>query len=241
MSVMLMTEAFKSAIQSTHKFVLVALCDNANDQGECYPSLSTLCEKTSLSDRTVQKSLAWLEETGFIQRRERSGRSNYFYIADPRTWFTPEEYSPPNVVHPTPERGSPHPRILDTPPPNVGHPTPELGTGITIIEPSMNRQVNRVAEKRQRGTAMSPDWRLPNEYAQWALTEYPQWSSKGVQQVGEKFRDYWLSGGGVKKDWFATWRNWCRNEQRMWSGRGVAAKPEKFNPVAYVNQHRRNS
>jgi len=88
MSILLMTAAFRSPIQTTHKFVLVALCDNANDQGECYPSVSMLCEKTSLSDRAVQKSLAYLEEKRFIQRQERYGRSNYYFIADPRTWFT---------------------------------------------------------------------------------------------------------------------------------------------------------
>ncbi|BBB59930.1 hypothetical protein UNDKW_1657 [Undibacterium sp. KW1] len=117
-----MTAAFKSPIQSTHKFVLLALCDNANDQGECYPSVSMLCEKTSLSDRSVQKSLAYLEDKQFIQRRERNGRSNYYFIADPRTWFTPEEYSPPNDVHPTPNVVHPHPRTWFTPPPNVVHP-----------------------------------------------------------------------------------------------------------------------
>jgi hypothetical protein len=124
-----MTAAFKAQLSSTHKFVLVALCDNANDQGECFPSISMLCEKTSLSDRAVQKSIAYLVEKKFIKRDIRNGRSAYYFIADPRTWFTPEQESPPNHVHPTPERGSP-------PPPNVVHPTPEPRSPITINEPS---------------------------------------------------------------------------------------------------------
>ena len=30
----------------------------------------------------------------------------------------------------------------------------------------------------------------------------------------DKFRDYWIAKAGdnaTKKDWSATWRNWCRN------------------------------
>jgi len=37
MSVALMAQAWKSKYGSTAKLVLLALCDNANDQGECYP------------------------------------------------------------------------------------------------------------------------------------------------------------------------------------------------------------
>ena len=94
MSIALMTAAFKAHLNHTNKFVLVALCDNANDQGECYPSVSMLCEKTSLSDRAVQKSIAYLVESKFMRRDIRNGRSTYYFIADPRTWFTPERGSP---------------------------------------------------------------------------------------------------------------------------------------------------
>ncbi len=204
MSIALMTAAFRSPIQTTHKFVLVALCDNANDQGECYPSVSMLCEKTSLSDRSVQKSLGWLEEKQFIQRRERNGRSTYYFIADPRTWFTPEEYSPPNDVHPTPERGSP----------------------ITIKEPSLEPSCNQSGRKRRGKTVLPADWVLTKKLGEWALGEFPHWNDVDVRKTAEKFKDHWRGCGKMKSDWEATFRNWCRNEHRPWTA-NARASPAK--------------
>jgi len=136
MSIALMTQAWKSKFGSTAKMVLLALCDNANDQGECFPSVPMLAEKCSLSERAVFKQLDLLEEVGAIKRNGRTGRST-IYMLNPCTWFTPEQDSPLNVVHPTPERGSPTPL-------NDVQSTPERGSPITIsnhqIEPSSNRK-----------------------------------------------------------------------------------------------------
>lgn len=126
-----MTAAFKTALPSTQKFVLVALCDSANDQGECYPSVTALMSKCSLSDRGVQKALIELESAGFVRREFRTGRSTVY-------WVTVND---PNIVHPrttnTPERCSPTPERGAPPPPNVVHPTPERCSPITINEPSV--------------------------------------------------------------------------------------------------------
>ena len=76
-----MTLAFKASLPSTPKFVLVALCDSANDQGECYPSVPTLAEKCSLSERAVQTAIATLEGFGFVRREFRKGRSTTYWIS----------------------------------------------------------------------------------------------------------------------------------------------------------------
>lgn len=78
MSITLMSWAFKLQIPTTHKFVLLALSDRANDEGEsCYPGQKEISEKTSCSVRTVQRSLDWLEEKGFLIRTERRGEDGY--------------------------------------------------------------------------------------------------------------------------------------------------------------------
>ncbi|XYI31481.1 helix-turn-helix domain-containing protein [Cupriavidus oxalaticus] len=152
-----MTECFKvRGISSTQKFVLVALADNANDQGECFPSVSMLMEKCNLSDRAVQKSLVELIEQGHISREMRAGRST-IYLLHPRTTFTPEQYSPPNDVHPTPERGSP-------PPPNDVHPTPERGSPITIKEPSSEPSRNH---QRALIDFEMPGWLSADAWEMW--------------------------------------------------------------------------
>ncbi|WP_375783028.1 helix-turn-helix domain-containing protein [Bradyrhizobium sp. Pha-3] len=55
----------------TTKFVLVALCKHANDEGKAWPSVSTICDITGLSRRTVQIHLRKLETLGLVFRTER--------------------------------------------------------------------------------------------------------------------------------------------------------------------------
>lgn len=48
--------------------------------------------------------------------------------------------------------------------------------------------------------------------------------------IGEQFRDYWLSAAGAKArkaDWGATWRGWCRREAER---KASAAFPAKSPP-----------
>ena len=81
MSIALMTEVWKLDLQAPRKMILLALADNANDEGtNCYPSVGTIVEKCSMSERTVQGHLQALEETGLIQRKERSGRSTHYTL-----------------------------------------------------------------------------------------------------------------------------------------------------------------
>ena len=81
MSIALMTEVWKLDLQAPRKMVLLALADNANDEGtNCFPSVATIVEKCSMSERTVQGHLQALEETGLIRRKERSGRSTHYTL-----------------------------------------------------------------------------------------------------------------------------------------------------------------
>ena len=50
------------------KAVLISLADQANDQGVCWPSVSTIERRTCLSERAVQDALRWLQATGAIWR-----------------------------------------------------------------------------------------------------------------------------------------------------------------------------
>jgi hypothetical protein len=143
-SVALMTEAFKAAVTSTKKLVLLALCDSANDQGECYPAMQTLAEKCSLSERATQSAVAELEREGYLRRELRRGRATVYWMTPaagaPRTkctpapnapqgcsTFTPADSAPPQQVHPTPAAGAPAP--ADSAP-------------RTITKPSLNQEPN---------------------------------------------------------------------------------------------------
>lgn len=111
MSIKLMSSVWEiETLSATHKLVMLALADWANDDGLCWPSINRLSIKTSLTERGVQKAIRALEDMGLVRRDEVIGKGNKYWLmtppndVHPRTTFTP----PPNVVHPTPEPRSPN-------------------------------------------------------------------------------------------------------------------------------------
>jgi DNA-binding transcriptional MocR family regulator len=201
MSIALMTIAFKASLPTAQKFVLVALCDSANDQGECYPSVPTLADKCSMSARTVQAALAGLESAGFVRREFRKGRSTVYWL-DPRNNCTPADAAPPQMLHHTPADSAP-------PPPQQPHPTPADAAPITVNEPKTKRVI---------GTRLPPDW-IPSE----ADSAYAADKGVDARAETESFRDHWLADTtpkAVKADWAAAWRTWCRNSVKFAAQRG---------------------
>lgn len=56
---------------SSDKLVLLALADHADDLGVCWPGKKGIAEKTGISDRTVNRSVDRLEESGLLVMEER--------------------------------------------------------------------------------------------------------------------------------------------------------------------------
>ena len=94
----------------------------------------------------------------------------------------------------------------------------ELKTG-PLRGPSyknVSKNDKNVKEKSTRGTRLPADWKLPKSWGQWALENRSDFSEAIVRDIAEQFRDHWLSASGQnanKRDWFATWRNWCRRQK----------------------------
>ena len=63
--------AWKQPLKGTDKLVLVALADNADDDGVCWPGQKFLAEKTGMTDRSVRTILARLEGAHLIRRSPR--------------------------------------------------------------------------------------------------------------------------------------------------------------------------
>ena len=134
-----MTEAWRADIPAGRKLVLLSLADNANDRGECYPSVDAVSVRCGLSVRAVQGHIADLEKAGMVSRMERNGRSNLFTL-HPRRFCTPAESAPPQNLHPTPADSAPHPA-------ESAPPVPAESAPITVNEPSPNRQLNHQVSK----------------------------------------------------------------------------------------------
>jgi hypothetical protein len=73
---------------------------------------------------------------------------------------------------------------------------------------------------------------LPPDWLAWALAEFPAWTEQHARGQADRFRDYWHSVAGskaTKRDWFATWRNWCRSDRAQpgrVNGNGAAPEPD---------------
>lgn len=68
-----------------------------------------------------------------------------------------------------------------------------------------------IKEKAARGTRLSPDFVLPDEWVEFCKQQRPDLIPR---EVFDSFRDYWIAQPGqkaVKLDWAATWRQWVRN------------------------------
>lgn len=68
---------------SVEKFVLCCLAGFANGADRAWPSISSICERTQLSERAVQKAIRSLEASGFLRvETSRGGRysSNQYVL-----------------------------------------------------------------------------------------------------------------------------------------------------------------
>lgn len=155
MSISIMTQAWKiQGLSITQKVVLLSLADNANDQGECYPSIAQIVGRTGASERTVQAAIRALEGLGYVRSMSRLGTSTIYMLTldtedgvvihTPRKSRTPADTAPPQLSHPTPANAAP--------------------------KPSINRQLNRQLTVKAR-TAIAavelPDWLPRSAWVDW--------------------------------------------------------------------------
>lgn len=61
-------------LEPNKKLIMLSLCDNANDEGFCYPSINTTCSKTGLSKPTVIKHQRELEENNYLLSKKRNSK-----------------------------------------------------------------------------------------------------------------------------------------------------------------------
>lgn len=77
-----------------------------------------------------------------------------------------------------------------------------------------------------RAARLPDDWRLPKKWGVWAQQEGLDEIS--VRREAEKFRDYWHAAPGqrgVKRDWYAVWRNWVRKALESRGPRSAPVRP----------------
>jgi hypothetical protein len=97
--------------------------------------------------------------------------------------------------------------------PSPQTPYPVIST-LGVSRSSKEKTPKGVQKKgSERGSRLSEDWSLPDEWRDWAKGEYPALTDSEITRRAVEFRDYWISVSGAKatkRDWFATFRNWIR-------------------------------
>ncbi|WP_124609579.1 helix-turn-helix domain-containing protein [Burkholderia seminalis] len=241
MSIHLMNQAWRTTLATGAKFVLVAVCDTANDEGVCWPSVETIRRKCSMGERTVQRHLDDLEQAGIISRSFRKGRSTTYQVHESKfplstpAKSTPPQERPPRQIDtpaklaPTPAKndGAPPPKTTETPAnlaPRTTNNLKENPQG-TVRTPEPAAVDNSGPKASAQGARLPADWILTKKLALWALQEQPTWTEEHVRKVAAAFRDHWIAQPGVKgrkTDWEATWRNWVRKEPALKGGAGTS-------------------
>lgn len=204
-----MQAAFSSNVPPTERLVLLALADAANDAGRCWPSVLTLCSKTGLSERTVQRCLAELESLGWLNRGLRDGHSSMYVVCNPRQDDTPVTLTPPSGWHPTPVTLTPHPRQPDTHNRNRTQKNPKEA----FAQTSFAQFWSAYPKKRSKGQAEKAWSSLkPNEQLIADILE-------AIQRA--KTSEQWRREGGAYIPYPATWLR-----AKGWEDEITPAKPE---------------
>ena len=214
MSIRVMSRAWDhSAHCGSELLMLLAIADFADDEGHAYPAVPTLATKCRMSARNANMLLAKLRESGELEIRIGAGpRGTNMYrirLTAPlkpasslasEAHFTPEAAFTLKPASPTPEAGFPIPLKPASDESSLNRHEPEEGRA-------------KRSPTASRGSRLSQDWSLPDEWRTFALKERPDLDPV---KTAERFKDFWIAKAGkeaVKLEWFATWRNWVRSER----------------------------
>ena len=221
------------------KLMLILIASHANDEGECFPSQTTLAYRSGLSRRTVLRSLAELEERGVITRRQRrrpdGSRSSDTIrlnvhgapVRPPlaggnltdgaRVTFPPQGDS----VSPGGDNLTRHGDSVSPHGDNDDATRCPVVTAEPVIEPIRepvreSSAANAAAQQpgpsasTARGTRLPDGWMPKPETIQQMRDECP---SVNLEAEHRRFMDYWSDQPGAKGRkvrWDSTWRNWIR-------------------------------
>lgn len=214
-----MTWAFGLDLKpATAKFVLVALADNADDEGRAFPSIASLIAKTSLDRKTVIHALDELERLGLlVDTGSRVGQTKQVkvYRLD---WKKPEIGTVsvggervPKLPEDTETGTVPKIPANSTEIPLKGTVFPPKESQKRDTEPSGNHQEpsgNRQRARKRASRRAPPEFAVTSEMREWAEREAPR---VDLLRETARFRD--CEFRTAHSDWVATWRNWMRTAQ----------------------------
>jgi hypothetical protein len=182
--------------------MMLAIADFADDDGNAYPSVTTLALKCRTTPRNANRILAALRDSGELEVRINEGpkgTNRYRVVFDRMTPASP-------LTRTTPRHAASAPLTPASSPPDAHVLKPLTPTS---DEPSLNHQ--RTTKEPSEGGASRRSRRCPSSFTvtedlnDWAREKHPR---VDLRAETAKFRDHEFEK--PKFDWPAAWRNWIR-------------------------------
>ncbi|MGQ2206992.1 helix-turn-helix domain-containing protein [Salmonella enterica] len=212
MSMNLMAKAMSIKVGNPlRKLVLIKLADNANDNGECWPSYQHIADHCECSKSAVKEHISALIKLGLMTKENRVGvnngkgnTSNVYRLHLTSTPVPPESTPPvPPKSTPVPPESTPPVPPKSTPvPPESTPPVPPAGTRTShSFEP-----VKEPLDNKKKLSSM-PEGFSPSASHQKMAEEY----GISLQEEFDKFTDHHISKGSKFIDWNRALNTWLRN------------------------------
>lgn len=185
MSMNLMAKAMSIKVGNPlRKLVLIKLADNANDEGECWPSYQHIADQCEVSRSTVKSHIRALEDMGLLKREFRRkgelNQSNVFYLT-----LDNAQQNPPESGGAGADRG---------------------GAGADPRTYHSFEPVKEPLERKKKPSSM-PEGFSPSASHQKMAEEF----GISLQDEFDKFTDHHLSKGSKFIDWSRALNTWLRN------------------------------
>lgn len=195
------------------KHVAHVLYRHLNKDGKCFPSVAKIAKKSSLNRKTVMPAIRALEASGWLSvLRHRGGKNEYTISSQTSADIgtsTDTGTGPKYGTGVVPFLGPDQSQIRDTN--QESNQVLNQREGGSQGSPLAKPSVSSKAKKRASRISVES---LPADWETYCREKRPDLDPA---EVFENFRDYWLAkpgAGGVKLDWFATWRTWVRKESQ---------------------------
>lgn len=193
MSMNLMAKAMSIKVGNPlRKLVLIKLADNANDEGECWPSYQHIADQCEVSRSTVKSHIRALEDMGLLKREFRRkgelNQSNVFYLTLDNAQQIPPESGGAGA--------------------DLGGAGADLGGGAGA-DPRTYHSFEPVKEplERKKKPSSMPEGFSPSASHQKMAEEF----GISLQDEFDKFTDHHLSKGSKFIDWNRALNTWLRN------------------------------
>jgi hypothetical protein len=205
MSIRLMSAVWDMDLPAGEKIVLLALADQANDEGrQCWPSVETIMRRSGQGERTVRRALSSLEEKGHLTRNHRVNDSTQYHI-HPCQNGTPAELAPvPNTT--------------------VGGAKSAPKPSRTTISSQKATPSSRAGAKPKLGFHRLPDDWEPAPLPEITQAKLAQWPPGKISDELAAFRGWAANaknedGKGRKLNWNMAWVNWLNRAHSDWIAR----------------------